>query len=158
MGFEAIYKQTATVFNRRDIGGVTYWYAVVIPNVHLVTDMSIIISTYGEQSQDNAMLHIRYTRSGKDALIQTDSGILTYMTPKVFQRDGVFGENITFASGDDFDFIMAGEYPGLVGSLINDEEYPKGFFNYVNKEFDEVYAISRAAKFELIPHFELTAR
>lgn len=156
MGFEALYKQTVTVFNRKIDGEKTYWYKVVIPNVHLIIDRSIIISTYGEQSQDNAKLHIRYTPSGEKAIVSTSLGSLSYMTPKVFAISGVQGANITFAFGDNFDFIVAGAFGGP--SLIDDDDYPKGFFNYMNKTYDDVFAITNVSKYNLIPHFEIVAR
>lgn len=156
MGFEAIYKQTVTLFNRKIVGEKTYWYPVVIPNVHLIIDRSIIISTYGEQSQDNAKLHIRYAPNGDDAVIAIDGGSRVYMLPKAYRASGDTGTNITFAFGDDFDFIMDGAWNG--DTVIDDDEYPKGFFNYMNKTYDNVFAITTVAKFNLIPHFEITAK
>lgn len=156
-GFEAIYKQTITLFNRKDVEGVTYWYPTVIRNVHLKIDRSIIISTYGEEAKDNAMLHIRYTPSGGNALIYTDGyGSKVYMTPKEFKNYGSVDENITFSFGDEFDFIIEGEH-GDIG-VVNDEDYSNGFFNYMNKTYDHVFAITQVARFNLIPHFEITAR
>lgn len=155
-GFDAIYKQVVTLFNRKDVDGVTYWYPSVISGVHLVIDKSIIISTYGEQAQDNAMLHIQYKVSGGDAVVETGDGSKAYMMPKVFRAMGDPDKNITFAYGDNFDFIMSGAYDGV--GPINDEDYKNGFFNYMNKTHDEVFAITRVAKFNLIPHFEITAR
>ena len=229
-GFEALYKQTVTVFNRKIVGEKTYWYPVIIPNVHLIVDRSIIISTYGEQAQDNAKLHIRYTPNGNGAIVAVSGGTRSYMQPKVFRASGVQGMNITFAFGDDFDFILSGEYSeeilratassenfsvsinsvdwkksvlaetgnyiftyngsvwtygGVEVSLasygltvsgtvvgndkivvkyvsadgpIDDDDYPKGFFNHMNKAYDDVFAITNVAKFNLIPHFEIVAR
>lgn len=154
-GFEALYKQTVTVFNRKDVEGATYWFPNVIENVHLIIDRSIIISTYGEQASDNAKLHIRYTPNGEDAVIQTNVGAKKYMLPKAFRRDGDTDENITFAFGDDFDFIMEGAYEG---DAVSDATYRNGFFNYMNKNYDNVFAITNVAKFNLIPHFEIVAR
>lgn len=152
MGFEQIYKQTVTVFNRVKSGDDTFWYPTVIPKVHLITDRSIIISTYGEQSADNAKLHIRYTpRDG-----QTVVNGKTYLPPKQFRAEGVPGSNITFAFGDDFDFIMEGAYAGA--GPIDDAAYKNGFYNYMNKTYDNVFAISGCSKFNLLPHFEISAR
>ena len=152
MGFEAIYKQTVTVFNRVIDGEKTYWYATVIPNVHLIIDRSIIISTYGEQSADNAKLHIQYSLSGEDAIVVGK----TYMTPKVFRSSGDPSANITFAFGDEFDFIKSGAFEG--SGPFDDDDYKGGFFNYMNKTYDEVFAITNVSKFNLIPHFEIVAR
>ena len=227
-GFDAIYKQTVTLFNRKDVNGVTFWYPSVISGVHLKIDRSIIISTYGEQAQDNAMLHIRY--GGGDVIRLADGRAKVYMTPKVFRRSGDPERNITFAFGDNFDFIVSGEFSdellgcvvkgenitasvsekrwkcsrfGKTGSYVFtysgtewmyggnpvnlascgvtvtgtpatndtitvkyssaegpfcDDDYKSGFFNHMNREYDEVFAITNCSKFNLIPHFEITAR
>lgn len=149
MGFEALYKQTVTLFNRVYEGDNLVWYPTVLHDVHLIVDRSIIISTYGEQSADNAKLHVRYTG---DAVIEGK----TWMPPKQFRREGSPDANITFAFGDDFDFFVAGEYGNL--SPVNDDNYRNGFFNYMNKTYDEVFAISNVSKFNLLPHFEIVAR
>ena len=156
-GFDALYKQTVTLFNRVDVNGVTYWYPSVIAGVHLIIDRAIIISTYGEQATDNARLHIQYEPSEDGAVVTlADGSKRTYMTPKTFRASGDPDENITFSFGDNFDFIMEGMYsePGP----INDEAYKSGFFNYMNKNFDNVFAISSVSKFNLIPHFEIAAK
>lgn len=152
MGFESLYKQTVTVFNRVETAETTLWYPTVIENVHLIIDRAIIISTYGEQAQDNAKLHIRYVPSGDDAIVAGK----TYMTPKVFRKQGNPSSDITFAFGDRFDFIMAGAY-GESGPF-DDDDFKGGFFNYMNKTYDEVFAITNVSKFNLIPHFEITAK
>lgn len=156
-GFEALYKQTVTVFNRKTIDGKEYWCPYVIPNVHLITDKSIIISTYGEQSADNVRLHIRYKNAWNGAVIPDGSGMqLAFLEPKEFAKSGVFGENITFACGDNFDFFMAGEYSDL--DLIDDTTYRNGFYNYMNRNYDNVFVITTCSKFNLIPHFEIGGR
>lgn len=152
MGFESLYKQTVTIFNRVETNEATLWYPTVIENVHLMIDRAIIISTYGEQSQDNARLHIRYAPSGEDAIV---AGKI-YMTPKVFRASGNPANNITFAFGDAFDFIKSGAYSE--SGPINDDDYKGGFFNYMNKTYDEVFAITNVSKFNLLPHFEITAK
>lgn len=226
MGFEAIYKQTVTVFNRVFSGNKIFWYPTVIERVHLVIDRSIMISTYGEQASDNAMLHIQYQPSGDGGIV----GGKRYLTPKVYRNIGNPNSDITFAFGDDFDFIMSGVYSedtikssvksesitatvskdkwgksrlGETGTYelvytangwtyqgssvnltnlgvtvtgtpavndkiivkyttkdgpIDDDDYKSGFFNYMNKTHDEVFAITNVSKFNLLPHFEITAR
>lgn len=152
MGFEQIYKQTVTVFNRVKSNDDTFWYPTVIENVHLITDRSIIISTYGEQSADNAKLHIRYKPVSGSAVVNGK----TYMPPKQFRAEGTPGGNITFAFGDDFDFIMEGAYSEA--GPIDDAAYKNGFYNYMNKTYDNVFAITSVSKFNLLPHFEISAR
>lgn len=155
-GFDAIYRQIVTVFNRKEEYGETIWHPSVIYGVHLIIDRSIIVSTYGEQASDNAKLHIRYTPSSEGAKILTGAGRKIYLPPKEFAAMGNPAENITFAFGDNFDFIFDGEYSELVP--IADDDYKSGFFNYMNKTYDNVFAITNCSKFNLIPHFEIVAR
>lgn len=150
--FDDIYKQTITLFNRKTVDGVTTWYPFVIENVHLIMDKSIIISTYGEQSQDNAKVHIRYKPTGSGAMV----GGKIYMPPKEWNREGEPSANFTLAYGDDFDFVMEGNFGSE--DPIDDSEYRNGFYNYMNKHYDNVFAISTVSKFNLIPHFEVGAR
>ena len=155
-GFDAIYKQVVTVFNRVEEYGATIWHPSVIHGVHLIIDRSIIVSTYGEQASDNAKLHIRYTPSSEGAVVLTDGGGKIYLPPKEFRAMGSPDSNITFAFGDNFDFIMEGIYGELMP--IADDDYKSGFFNYMNKTYDNVFAITNCSKFNLIPHFEIVAR
>ena len=74
----------------------------------------------------------------------------------MFRSEGNPNENITFAFGNDFDFIYEGVYT-WVGPII-DDAYKSGFYNYMNKAYDNVFAISSCSKYNLIPHFEITAR
>ena len=150
--FDDIYKQTITLFNRKTVDGETVWYPFTIDGVHLIMDKAIIISTYGEQSQDNVKLHIRYTPGANGAVV---SGKV-YMLPKEWARNGEPSENFTLGFGDDFDFIMEGDYGST--EPILDDDYNKGFYNYMNKNYDNVFAISSVSKFNLIPHFEIGAK
>jgi len=150
--FDDIYQQTITLFNRQTVNGVTTWYPFVISGVHLIMDKAIIISTYGEQSQDNAKVHIRYVPSADGAVVRGK----TYMLPKQFARDGDPTRNFTLGIGDAFDFIMEGDYGSE--SPIADADYRNGFYNYMNKNYDNVFAISTVSKFNLIPHFEIGAK
>ena len=155
-GFDALYKQTVTLFNRKQMSGATYWYVSVLDGVHLIIDRAAIISTYGEQATDNAKLHIRYSPSGEDAVVQTRDGGKVYLKPKAFRAADDVSENITFGFGNEFDFIMAGVYPDE--GPICDDDYKSGFFNHMNKTYDDVFAISSVSKFNLIPHFEIAAK
>ena len=176
-GFDALYKQTVTLFNRIDmlkapavvgeaVAGVTvvggrvgdkrayntYWIPILLRNVHLIVDRSIIVSTYGEQAADNAKLHVRYFPSGEDAVIEGRR----YYKPKEYARLALGDDAITFRFGDNFDFFIEGDFTSF--GMVDDEEYRSGFYNYMNKMYDNVFAITNVAKFNLIPHFEIVAR
>ena len=225
-GFDALYKQTITLFNRKKENGVDFWYPFILDGVHLIMDKAIIISTYGEQSQDNARVHIQYNPTSAGPQVKNK----TYMLPKVYAESGNPLVNFTLGYGDNFDFIMEGAfaeetlsavtskaslsvsvdeaawkkselgvtgiyvftydgsewlYGGVAADLeaygisvsgdpvendkitvkyvsaegpINDNDYRNGFYNYMNRNYDNIFAISNVSKFNLIPHFEIGAK
>lgn len=151
-GFDALYRQTITLFNHKTVDDATVWFPMVISNVHLIIDKSIIISSYGEQSQDNAQVHIMYTLKNGGAYVNGKR----YMMPKEWQKDGNSDENFTLNYGDEYDFFMEGDYGTT--EPIHDDDYRNGFYNYMNKNYDNVFAITTVSKFNIIPHFEIGAR
>ena len=156
MGLNVIYTQTITLFNRHHetVNGVEklYWYPTVIPSVHLVANRAKIISMYGEMSTDNVLLHIRYLPSGADAVIEGK----TYIKPIVYAATQDVSSYITFNMGDNFDFFIEGEWDGE--DRIDDDAYQSGFFDYMNHNFDHVWAVTNCTQYFLLPHFELTGR
>lgn len=151
-GLDLIFRDTITLFNRHGSEENYVWTPMVIHSAHFVDDKAAMIGSYGEQTQDNAMIHILYQCKGNDAIINKKR----YVDPKEYMRMADISKVFTFAYGDEFDFI----YGGVWGSSENiyDDDYPRGFFDYMNKLYDKVYAISAVTKRNLIPHFEITAR
>ena len=156
MGLNVIYTQTVTLFTRHyeveNGEEKMYWYPTVVPNVHLVANRAKIISMYGEMSQDNVLLHIRYTPNGADAVIAGK----TYLKPLLFAATEDVSEYITFTMGDHFDFFMEGDWGS--DAKIDDDDYQSGFFDYMNHAQDHVWAVTNCSQYCLIPHFELTGR
>lgn len=138
-----MYQDTVTLFNR--VG--TEWKATILSNVDLNADRAAIIAMYGATSQDRARLHIRF-----DPSTDTIQGF-QHVDPKQFTGTG---NEITFRSGEEFDFFLAGEYDA--SDPIYDNDYMDGFYNYMNATYDHVYAISNVAKYSVIPHFEVMGR
>lgn len=155
-GFDAIYKQTVTLFNRVETGEKTYWVPTVIEGVHLIIDKSSTRDTYGGKSSDNARLHIRYKLYGDDVYI----GDKKWCEPSEWKREGCPCQMITFAFGehDDFDFFIEGEWTEASGAIDDDEYGRGGFYNYMNARYGNVFAIRSVSKYNLIPHFEIGAR
>ena len=147
-----MYSDTVTVFNRYvDSFKNTTWYPSVIKGVNLNIDKAAIVAKYGAESKDNAVLNIHYQEV--DGHIFLDGK--PYLPPKEWDRqtNDKLAESITFTSGKDFDFFMLGEYP--TKEPIADDDYVDGFYNYVNDEYDYVFAITSVAKYTEIPHFEI---
>ena len=146
-----MYQDTITLFNRKpgDRGQPDTWYPTVIRNVNLNIDRAAIMAKYGAESQDNAMLSIRYTRMDGDILIAGKQ----WMPPKEWDRTV---DSLTFSGGSDFDFFWQGEWGG---GIVKDSDYEdEGFYNHMNRTHDYVFAISSAAMYSVIPHFEILGR
>ena len=146
-----VYRDTITLFNRKSGGrgqGDT-WLPTVIENVNLTVDRAAIMAKYGQESQDSAVLHIRYEKDGDQIMVAGKP----WSNPK--EWDGT-EDAITFASGNGFDFFWEGRWDG---SIVTDEQYgDEGFYNYMNRTHDHVFAVTAVAKYGLIPHFEIMGK
>lgn len=146
-----MYSDKITLFNHYKSRLGDMWYPTVIHGVNLLIDKAAIIAKYGAESKDNAVLNIRYQMvEGKVVLADKP-----YLPPKEWERqtNDLLPKSITFTSGTDFDFFMLGEYPTT--EPIKDDDYIDGFYNYVNDEYDFVFAITSVAQYSAIPHFEI---
>lgn len=146
-----MYSGTITLFNHYKSRLGDMWYPTVIHGVNIQIDKAAIIAKYGSESKDNAILNIHYNTVNGQIMIDGKP----YFPPKEWERqtNDKLPETITFTSGVDFDFFMLGEYPTT--NPIADDDYIDGFYNYVNDEYDFVFAITSVAQYSAIPHFEI---
>lgn len=149
-----MYLDTITLFNRYDNGTDDVWLPTVLRKVDLNIDKAAIIAKYGENSSDTARLHIKYIADGATAKI----GNKAYLPPKEWkaQTQEQASKSITFASGQAFDFFIAGEWHDT--EPINDADYTDGFYNFANTVYDNCFAITAVAKYSVVPHFEIMAK
>jgi len=151
-----MYDDTITLFNRyssRKLGDT--WYPTVIKGVNVTVDRAQIVATQGSDSKDSARIHIAYKKDG-DKIIIADK---QYLTPKIWGNllNDELPDFLTFKSGNNFDFLYVGEWPDL--APIKDDDYMDGFYNHMNSNYDNIFAISSASgAYKLIPHFEILAR
>jgi hypothetical protein len=146
-----MYQDTITLFNRKsgERGQGDTWYPTVIKNANLNIDRAAILAKYGSEIQDNAVLHIRYTIDGGNIIV----GGKPWMPPKAWDKTE---DSITFASGTNFDFFWLGEW---TGGIVTDSDYlDEGFYNYMNRTHDYVFAVTSVALYSVIPHFEIMGK
>ena len=146
-----MYSDKITLFNHYKSRLGDMWYPTVIDGVNLLIDKAAIVAKYGAESKDNALLNIHYQTVDKQIMVDGKP----YLPPKEWshQTNDKLPESITFASGKDFDFFMLGEYESK--EPIADDDYIDGFYNYINDEYDYVFAVTSVAKYTAIPHFEI---
>ena len=144
-----MYKDTITLFVRNPNHT---WTAIRLDNVDLNADRGAMVEKYGADSKDTAKLHIKYTTEANAVII---SGYV-YTPPKEYARLTQTTGHITFASGNDFGFFIEGVWDGSLS--IDDLAYTDGFYNYMRSRYDYCYAITSAAQYSVIPHFEVLAK
>ena len=109
------------------------------------------IEKTGLDTADTATLHVLYRMVSAEKVVSGKK----YLEPKKWakQINDTLGHTITFASSD---FFIEGEYDER---LISDEDYQSrrdgGFYDYMNKNHDNVFLITNVGTYTLIPHFEI---
>lgn len=151
-----MYSDTVTLFNRYEEGENVMWYPTILRNVDLNVDRAAMVAKYGEQTTDNAALHVKYTPKNGEVLI----GGKRYLPPKLWanQKASELPGTITFTGGTNFDFFIAGEWDDTEKVKDYENEWIDGFYNYMNKRYDYVFSINSVAQYSVIPHFEITAK
>lgn len=153
-----MYQDTITLFNRKpgERGKGDTWYPTVIKGVNLNIDRAAILAKYGAESQDNAMLSIKYVTENGETIVTCDEYTKKpWMAPKSW--DGT-EDSLTFASGTNFDFFWQGEWDGGIVSDADSRWSTEGFYNYMNRTHDYVFAVSSVAMYSVIPHFEIMGK
>lgn len=153
-----MYQDTITLFNRKpgERGQGDTWYPTVIKGVNLNIDRAAILANYGSESQDNAVLHIPYHRKNGEITIVCDSETeKQWMSPKSWDKTE---DSITFTSGTNFDFFWLGEWNGGIVSDVDSRWKTEGFYDYMNRTHDFVFAVSSVAIYSVIPHFEIMGK
>lgn len=134
------------MFNHITVNGADMWYPTILSGANLNIDRAAMLAKYGAESQDRAALFIRYQQKNGKILISGKE----WMPPKAW--DG--RENaITLAT--DGDFFWAGQW---TEGPVSDGEYRDGFYSWMNKTKDDVYAITSVARYSVIPHFEVMGK
>lgn len=150
-----MYIDTITLFNRKENRLGDTWYPSILRNVNVNIDKAAILAKYGAETQDNAVLHVRYTQNGDAKMV----GEKPWMAPKQLAKQDAYGNAITFSDGARFDFFWLGEWDGEEPILDSNYVADGDFYTYMNRNHDYVYAItSVAGPYSVIPHFEILGK
>lgn len=149
-----MYNDTITLFNRYSNRDGDTWYPTIIHGVNLNIDRAAIIAKYGAQAADSAVLNIRYSFKDGNKIVADK----LWLPPKEWSElpNDELGSCLTFAAGTVFDFFYLGEWKG--SAPIIDLDYTKGFYTYMNEEYDNVFAITSVGLYSVIPHFEILGK
>jgi hypothetical protein len=140
-----MYSDTVTVFNRRQNRKAVKWYPTILHNCNLNLDRAAMVAQYGEGAADNALLNVSLPT------------VKPYLPPKEWAAVENPEAAITFTAGEKFDFFWAGEWPDE--KPVDDGDYTEGFYNYMNKQHDYVFAVTSVnGPFSVIPHLEVVGK
>lgn len=150
-----MYKDTITLFNRKEGNEGDTWHPTVLHNVHVNMDRAAILAKYGAESADSAVLHIRYKQDGENKIV----GNKPWRPPKVWDQLLDPANALTFTTGARFDFFWLGDWGSE--DPVHDEDYfsDTDFYTYMNRTHDYVFAISSVGgPYSVIPHFEIMGK
>lgn len=150
-----MYKDTITLFNRKEgLEGDT-WYPTVLHNVHLNMDRAAILAKYGAESADSAVLNVKYTQDGENKKV----GNKTWKPPKEWDKLLDPTGFLTFTTGTRFDFFWLGEWENEEPIFDQDYFSDTDFYTYMNRTHDYVFAISSVGgPYSVIQHFEIMGK
>lgn len=147
-----MFDATITLFNRLERDGALLWYPTVMHDVQLADSEAAVAAKYGYQRGDKALVFIHYLGTPDEPSV----GVKNYLTPRRWKKSEDPAGAFTFQCGTDFDFFMAGPWEG--SDPVRDADYPGGFYGCMQDRYDQVWAVTGAEKFGVIPHFEVTGR
>lgn len=150
-----MYKDTITLFNRKEGDEGDTWYPTVLHNVHVNMDRAAIIAKYGAEASDNAVLHIRYRKDNEKIMV----GEKQWLPPKTWEALLDQTGALTFTTGTRFDFFWFGDWESE--EPVNDSDYfsDTDFYTYMNRTHDYVFAVSSVGgPYSVIPHFEIMGK
>ena len=150
-----MYKDTVTLFNRKEgLEGDT-WYPTILHNVHLNMDRAAILAKYGAESADSAVLNVRYTQVKENKKVAEK----VWKPPKEWERIQDPSAFVTFTTGTRFDFFWLGEWESENPVFDKDYISDTDFYTYMNRTHDYVFAISSVGgPYSVIPHFEIMGK
>ncbi len=147
-----MYDATITLFNRLERDGELLWYPTVMRDVQLVESEAAVAAKYGYQRGDKALVFIHYLGPPAAPVVAGK----VFLRPKEWRRAEDPAGAFTFQCGTDYDFFMAGTWEG--SGPVRDADYPGGFYGCMQDRYDQVWAVTGAEKYGVIPHFEVTGR
>ncbi len=146
-----MYDGCVTLYNRH--GGA--WYPTPLTSVNLA-----LTSAAGAGSAargDVIKLGVRCRRTRDGAVYVAGKRWLPPARWRAEDDEAVLSSSLTFATGEDFDFVVIG---GGETSVVNDGDYDAasgGFYGYKNALGGAFALTSAEGPYTVIPHFELTA-
>lgn len=138
-----MFDKVVTIFNRQG----NKWYPRICEGVFFSNSSAYIQRNFGTTDNANVAVHFPL----RDGEI---SGNL-YVKPKAWKELVDKTGKITAKGGEEYDIILLERWSDE--SVVDDNDYPKGFYHYLRENNDGVHAVTMVSEFQTIPHIEVAA-
>ena len=145
-----MFDRTITLYNYRKSERI--WYGTVINGCTLVATESSSDSARGVGSTSSVNIHV-HTKPDRTVL-SASGGVKVVVPSKEYQSLATVVDEITFTP--EVDFIVVDR--AMENLVETDEDYENGFYHYVNNTIDNVFMVTNATWYNLIPHFVVGGR
>ena len=139
-----MFDRTVTLFNFHESD--KKWYGSVIKKCSLADTYSSSKNGYGYNNAGSANIHFHCS---KDKIFNTTRGTKMYLDPMEYQKKEFVGKYLTFNPERDFVVIDV----EVEDAVVDDSDYENGFYDFMNRNLDNVHMITNAAWYNLLPHF-----
>ena len=137
--------QTITLYNYHEPSGL--WYTTVFEGVQLAAASASSATTHGNNGGDSVSIII-------PAAADKTAASRQYIGPKAYAARDAPGECFTF--WPEHDFVVVGSCP--LEQPVSEDDYDNGLYHEMNHGQDEVYIVTSASFYGLIPNFEVEGR
>ena len=146
-----MHSDTVTIFNyyedkKKDIA---YWYPTTLNNVEAQVSEGLSVIKTGNENANSLWLSIPLISVNNE--LYADG--VKYLKNKRYAASEDKSDCFTVKKND---FVVLGAYES--DSVINDDDYKDGFFQYMKSTHDDVYNINTIDEYKGIRHIEIGGR
>ncbi len=138
---------TVTVFNR--LGDM--WYPAELSGVQARLRRGTADGSMGPRRDDEMTVLAPFMPDRAGPVL----GGRTYLPPKAWRAAADPDRYVTFDPGPGGTVLLAGRWPE---GPVPEGRWPEGFYAHMDRTADGAFALTAAARYEALPHFELTGR
>ena len=146
-----LHQETITLFNHHP--KTDKWYSAVLTGVHLELSRGAAPSVNAGIVKGDDILAILPVSTGKTITDPDGETVMQYVRPKEYDALDNPAGRFTFHPERDF-FVVGNQ----ATEPVDDDDYDDGFYHAMNESLDEVYMVTSASYFNLLPHFEIGGR
>lgn len=145
-----MFDRTITLYNYKRSEAT--WRGNVINGCTLVATESASDNTRGTGSTSNVNIHVH---CNPDRTVKTQAGaVKRFIPPKEYQSLNAIVNEVTFTP--EVDFIVVDR--AMDELTVDDTNFENGFYHYMNNTYDNVFMVTNATWYNLIPHFVVGGR